>query len=274
MVSRGDNSIILVRCRRWDGPAAIFTDRRGERGGGNDRRRPDGAQGGVATVRMNRPERLNAYNPEMGEALLSAVSEASADPSVRCVVLTGTGKAFSAGGDVESFAAFEKMGTGKFMGLAIGLHALIATLRQAPKPVVAAVNGVAAGRRVLDGAGVRRRRGRLVRPLHARVPEHRALPRRGDDLLPRARGGDPAGDGDDALFEGPLRGAGRRVGAGPQEIFPDAEFAAGRRCAGGPARRGADAGLLARRRSCTTGRFPNRWRRSSRRSGRTSPAPR
>lgn len=101
--------------------------------------------GGVATVRMNRPERLNAYNPEMGEALLSAVSEVSADPSVRCVVLTGAGRAFSAGGDVETFAAFENDGPGKFMGMAIGLHALVATLRRAPKPVVAAVNGVAAG---------------------------------------------------------------------------------------------------------------------------------
>ncbi|MDP2657262.1 MAG: enoyl-CoA hydratase-related protein [Candidatus Deferrimicrobium sp.] len=101
--------------------------------------------GGVATIRMNRPERLNAYNPEMGKALLSAVSDASVDPSVRCVVLTGEGKAFSAGGDVESFAAFQDEGPGRFMGLAIGLHALIATLRRAPKPVVAAVNGVAAG---------------------------------------------------------------------------------------------------------------------------------
>ena len=101
--------------------------------------------GGVATVRMNRPGRLNAYNPEMGEALLSAVSEVSADPSVRCVVLAGAGRAFSAGGDVETFAAFENDGPGKFMGMAIGLHALVATLRRAPKPVVAAVNGVAAG---------------------------------------------------------------------------------------------------------------------------------
>jgi 2-(1,2-epoxy-1,2-dihydrophenyl)acetyl-CoA isomerase len=101
--------------------------------------------GGVATIRMNRPERMNAYNVEMGEALLSEVSAAAGDPSVRCVVLTGTGKAFSAGGDVESFAAFENEGPGKFMGMAIGLHALIATLRRAPKPVVAAVNGVAAG---------------------------------------------------------------------------------------------------------------------------------
>jgi 2-(1,2-epoxy-1,2-dihydrophenyl)acetyl-CoA isomerase len=101
--------------------------------------------GGVATIRMNRPDRMNAYNEKMGAALLSEVSGAAADPAIRCMVLTGTGKAFSAGGDVESFAAFEKEGPGKFMGLAIGLHALIATLRRAPKPVVAAVNGVAAG---------------------------------------------------------------------------------------------------------------------------------
>jgi len=101
--------------------------------------------GGVATVRMNRPDRLNAYNTEMGEALLSAVSEASVDPSVRCVVLTGEGKAFSAGGDVEFMATFREEGHGKFLDLAIRLHALIASLRKAPKPVIAAVNGVAAG---------------------------------------------------------------------------------------------------------------------------------
>ena len=100
---------------------------------------------GVATIRMNRPDRLNAYNVEMGAGLLSEVSAAAGDPAVRCLVLTGTGKAFSAGGDVESFAAFQDEGPEKFMGLAIGLHALIATLRRAPKPVVAAVNGVAAG---------------------------------------------------------------------------------------------------------------------------------
>jgi 2-(1,2-epoxy-1,2-dihydrophenyl)acetyl-CoA isomerase len=101
--------------------------------------------GGVATIRMNRPERLNAYNQEMGETLLSAVSMASVDPSVRCIVLTGEGKAFSAGGDVELMASFREEGHGKFLDLAIRLHMLIASLRKAPKPVIAAVNGVAAG---------------------------------------------------------------------------------------------------------------------------------
>jgi len=102
-------------------------------------------KGGVATVRMNRPERLNAYNAEMGDALLSAGLDVSADPSVRCIVLTGTGKAFSAGGDVEMMSSIRGEGSGGFLELTVRLHAFIATLRRAPKPVVAAVNGVAAG---------------------------------------------------------------------------------------------------------------------------------
>ena len=101
--------------------------------------------GGVGVIRMNRPERLNAYNGEMGEALLSAASALASDPSVRCIVLSGTGKAFSAGGDVEMMASFGSEGPGEFLDLALRLHAFIATLRKAPKPVIAGVNGVAAG---------------------------------------------------------------------------------------------------------------------------------
>jgi 2-(1,2-epoxy-1,2-dihydrophenyl)acetyl-CoA isomerase len=100
---------------------------------------------GVGVIRMNRPERLNAYNREMGEGLLSAASALSSDPAVRCIVLTGSGKAFSAGGDVEMMAAFRGEGPGEFLDLAIRLHAFIVTLRRAPKPVIAGVNGVAAG---------------------------------------------------------------------------------------------------------------------------------
>lgn len=100
---------------------------------------------GVATIRMNRPERMNPYDPEMGKALSSAVSEASVDPSVRCVVLTGAGKAFSVGGDIEFMAAFREEGERKFLDHTLLLHALITSIRKAPKPVIAAVNGVAAG---------------------------------------------------------------------------------------------------------------------------------
>jgi 2-(1,2-epoxy-1,2-dihydrophenyl)acetyl-CoA isomerase len=143
MVSRARNSIIVIASGKQSTAARKGAANHGGRAMGEvvvtERR------GAVSTIRMNRPDRMNAYNEAMGAALLSEVSAAAADPSVRCMILTGTGKAFSAGGDVEAFAAFEKEGPEKFMGMAVGLHALITTLRRAPKPVVAAVNGVAAG---------------------------------------------------------------------------------------------------------------------------------
>src|SRR4030065_473469 len=63
-------------------------------------------QGGVATIRMNRPDRMNAYDFEMGKELLDAVSALGDDPGVRCIVLTGSGRAFSAGGDVALMGSF------------------------------------------------------------------------------------------------------------------------------------------------------------------------
>ena len=56
---------------------------------------------GVAVVRMNRPEKLNAFNPRMGLELLRAPAELRDDASVRCVVLTGTGRGFGSGDPVE-----------------------------------------------------------------------------------------------------------------------------------------------------------------------------
>jgi len=167
------------------------------------------------------------------------------------MVLTGTGKAFSPAGDVELFARSARRGR-EVMGLAIGLHALIATLRR--RAETGRRGGQRRGRRgrVLDGAGLRRRRGRLVRPLHLGYRTSGSPPTGMTFFLARAVGAQRAMEM--TLFRGSSGGPGRRVGTWWQEIFPDAEFAAGvDALASGspPAPRS-----LRRAKSCTTGAFP------------------
>ena len=103
--------------------------------------------GAVTTLTLNRPDVLNAFNDEMGRALLDAVREASADDLTRCIVITGDGRAFSAGEDLEVLS--EQYGKGEVPDLGDTLinryNPLIRAIRSAPKPVIAAVNGVAAG---------------------------------------------------------------------------------------------------------------------------------
>lgn len=98
----------------------------------------------VATITLNRPESLNAFNNEMISETIAAFKSAGRDPGIRCLVITGNGRAFSSGQDLkdaqvrnEDFSISEH--------IRHGYNKLISYMVQVEKPVIAAVNGVAAG---------------------------------------------------------------------------------------------------------------------------------
>lgn len=99
----------------------------------------------VATITLNRPDAYNALNLALGRDLFHAALEVDDDPGIRCVVITGAGKAFCGGGDVKDFA--ENLARiGVFVReLTTYVHGAVSRLVRSPKPVVVAVNGVAAG---------------------------------------------------------------------------------------------------------------------------------
>jgi 2-(1,2-epoxy-1,2-dihydrophenyl)acetyl-CoA isomerase len=101
---------------------------------------------GVMTLTLNRPDKLNAFNPAMHEALRDAIADAASDPAVRAVLLTGAGRGFCAGQDLGERKP-DADGRAPDLGETIGTYynPLIRTIRALPKPVVCAVNGVAAG---------------------------------------------------------------------------------------------------------------------------------
>lgn len=103
--------------------------------------------GGVAVCTLDRPDVLNAFDDRLGHGLVGDVQKAAEDESVRCIVVTGAGKAFSAGEDLAALSADYDAGSAPDLGhiLRDRYVPLIQAVRGAPKPVVAAVNGVAAG---------------------------------------------------------------------------------------------------------------------------------
>ena len=102
--------------------------------------------GAVATITLNRPEKLNAFSGTMRQDLLAALQQAEADQDVRAIVLTGAGRAFCAGGDVAFMSTLQSENdTRAFRGLLDAGRDIILKIASMQTPVLAAINGVAAG---------------------------------------------------------------------------------------------------------------------------------
>ncbi|MEM7405288.1 MAG: enoyl-CoA hydratase/isomerase family protein [Pseudomonadota bacterium] len=101
----------------------------------------------VATITLNRPERLNALNPAMRIELGAAVRAAGADDAVRAIVITGAGRGFCSGGDVKAMNERNESGAGSPLmeQMAPARDETVLAMRDSPKPLIAAVNGAAAG---------------------------------------------------------------------------------------------------------------------------------
>lgn len=121
---------------------------------------------GVATITINRPEAMNSLDIATKELLLEVVTRVADDPAARCVVLTGTGRAFCTGQDLKEHVQLLESGSSEELFTTVDRHynPIVTAIARMEKPVVAAVNGVAAGagaslafacdlRILADGAG-------------------------------------------------------------------------------------------------------------------------
>lgn len=102
-------------------------------------------EGAVAVVRLNRPDAMNSFDVATDQALLEAVKDMAHDPTVRAVVLTGTGKVFCTGADVAEMKASGENAARLFDDLTVPYHAMLLVMQNADKPFIAAINGIAAG---------------------------------------------------------------------------------------------------------------------------------
>lgn len=104
-------------------------------------------QEGVRVITLNRPDKLNAFNGELGFKLQDALKEAERDKDTRCIVLTGAGRGFCAGQDLQDRMVSFEGGQRPSLGDSIKqrYNPIIIKIRRMEKPIIAAVNGVAAG---------------------------------------------------------------------------------------------------------------------------------
>lgn len=101
---------------------------------------------GILTITLNRPEKLNSFIGHMRRDLAEALEHAGSERGVRVVIITGAGRAFCAGGDVEFMAELmERRDSEEFARILGAGRRVVLAIRQMTKPVIAAINGVAAG---------------------------------------------------------------------------------------------------------------------------------
>ena len=98
---------------------------------------------GVLTLTLNRPDALNSFTVEMKEGLLAALKDAARDKEIRAVILTGAGRAFSAGQDLKERQGPDVADLGT--ELRLRYNPIVLAMRRLEKPIVGAINGVAAG---------------------------------------------------------------------------------------------------------------------------------
>lgn len=105
------------------------------------------SEAGVATITLNRPDKSNAFDDEMTRELLDALKQVERDDSIRCAALTGAGKNFCAGQDLNAFLERQKSSDGTSVRdhLLNGYNKIVTKIRAIEKPFIAAVNGAAAG---------------------------------------------------------------------------------------------------------------------------------
>ena len=99
----------------------------------------------IRIISLNRPDKLNAINLEMATLLNEEINNAAEEKNVKCLVITGKGRAFSSGGDVDEMGEYLPKAGDLFYKLTEKIHGCFSTLLTMPKPVINSLNGIIAG---------------------------------------------------------------------------------------------------------------------------------